>query len=278
MVGILGYPVDHSLSPPMHNAAFQALGLDWVYVPFPVRPEALESAVHGLVACGVRGFNVTVPHKVAVMKHLDEIDNTARIIGAVNTVVINSDGRTRGYNTDADGFIRSLYEESVNVKGTAVLIIGAGGAARAIACGMLREGAREIVIGNRTQEKARNLAEHLKKSYSQVDIKWVPLTNVPALIPHCDIIVNATSLGMKGQPPLEIDLSSAKPDAVICDIVYSPIHTEFLSRAREKGLKIITGDGMLLHQGTKAFELWTGHDAPVDVMRRALNDLLNSGS
>lgn len=260
---VIGKPVSHSMSPRMHNAAFESAGCDGVYIAFEV--EDLGAAVEGIRALGIRGVSVTIPHKISVMPLLDEIDETARKIGAVNTIV-NRGGILKGYNSDCSGAVAALLERT-DVGGRRVLIVGAGGAARAIGYGLSEKGAN-IVFCNRTEEKARRLALELGGDFlSMGEIEkddW-------------DVIVNTTSVGMTPRTetmPIQEILFRSKP--VVMDIVYNPLETMMLRKAAEAGCKTVDGAAMFIHQGACQFELWTGRKAPIRVMeetvRRALTE------
>ena len=264
---LIGCPVTHSVSPQMHNAAFKALGLNYVYLAFEVAVEDLETAVRGLKAIGVAGFNVTIPHKINVMKYLDELDESAEEAGAVNTVA-SEDGLLIGYNTDVYGVMKAL--EGFNLPKTKpALIIGAGGAARAAANALMKIGFDEIVIANRTVEKARQLADWIKstgrKAYSH------GLDRLGYIARGCGVIINATSIGMLPHANETLLTSKNIPeDSIVLDLVYNPPKTKLLREAERAGAKIISGIEVLIHQGARAFELWTRCKAPIDVMRRAV--------
>ena len=268
--GIFGYPVKHSLSPLMQTAAFNALGIDAVYVPFEVSPENLENAVEGLKAMGIKGINVTVPLKEKIIPFLDSIDETARFMGAVNTVK-NVDGKLYGYNTDGDGFVDSLKEEGIGIGGKKVLIIGAGGSAKAIAYSLLKEGVERIVIANRTFEKAENLAVRLNEIGA---VDPVSLDYLNSIVDKFDILINTTSVGMRESDPSLFDYSLIKPGTVVVDIIYKPFETKLLKVAKSQGAKTINGLEMLIHQGARAFKIWTGKEPPIEVMRKALLSIL----
>jgi shikimate dehydrogenase len=257
LYGIIGKPVSHSLSPAMHNGAFAALGLNKVYLPFEVADVA--GAMIGLRALGIRGASVTIPHKQAVIPHLDAIEPVAARIGAVNTLVVE-DGRLKGYNTDWLGANRALAEKMA-LAGQRVLILGAGGSARAIGFGLLEAGA-DIIIASRTPETGRALA-------GELGCQWVPLAEAGAL--PADALVNATSVGMTPHPeqsPVAREVLAGF--RVVMDIVYAPLETRLLREARAAGCQIVDGLAMLLYQGAAQFELWTGRAAPIEVMRKAL--------
>lgn len=281
VAGVFGDPVEHSLSPPMHNAAYRHLGMDWVYVPFHVRPERLGEAVRGVRAMGLAGVNVTVPHKVAVMEHLDEIDEEARLIGAVNTVV-HRDGRLVGYNTDGRGFVRSLERETGrSPRGAGVLLLGAGGAALAIAVSLARAGAGSITVANRTVTKAEALVEQLG---GLVAARAVPLDpgdpRFEESLSQAQIVIHTTTVGMYPHheaPPL-IPVERLDAGALVCDIVYRPRETALLRAAKARGLQVLTGEGMLAYQGAIAFELLTGRAAPEELMLETLRERLAPGA
>ncbi|KUK11050.1 MAG: Shikimate dehydrogenase [Clostridia bacterium 41_269] len=275
-IGLIGHPIEHSLSPIMQNAAINHCGLDFCYLAFNVLPENLEEAVKGMLSLGFVGFNVTIPYKEAVIKYIDELDENACLIGAVNTVVIK-DGKTYGYNTDGKGFLESLKKDGVLYKGKKILIIGAGGAAKAVATALAVEGALKITIANRNLKRAWELAEHIKKIGTESFAVGLNSDEVLRFeLRQADIIVNATPVGMypnTNMIPIS-DMSCINPEAVVCDLIYNPIQTLFLKTAREMGCKVIDGSGMLLYQGVEAFRLFTGIKPPVEVMYRALHDEL----
>ena len=267
--GVIGDPIEHSMSPAMHNAAFQKLGLDYVYLPFRVRREELDKAVKGVRALNIRGLNVTIPHKVAVIQFLDELDSLAEKIGAVNTIV-NDNGVLRGYNTDATGFLRALVERGINPKGENVVILGAGGASRAISFILAEKGAN-LTILNRlleldwAKELSGRISQIFKREVSALELNR---ENLVAALEKADILINATSIGMS--PNVDETLVTSKlirPALVVFDIVYNPIKTRLLREAEEAAVETIGGLEMLLWQGALAFEKWTGVKAPLEVMR-----------
>ncbi|WP_456426013.1 shikimate dehydrogenase [Desulfurobacterium sp.] len=268
--GIFGFPVKHSLSPLMQTAAFEALGIDAVYVPFEVNPDNLGGAVSGLRAMNIKGINVTVPLKEKIVPFLDRIDEVAAFLGAVNTVK-NENGVLSGYNTDGDGFVDSLEEEGVDVRGKTVLLIGAGGSGKAVAFALLKRGAGRVIIANRTLDRAVALSEKLK-SYG--DVEAISLEDVERVLSSADLIVNTTSVGMRETDPPLFDYEVIPPSVVVVDIIYKPFKTELLKVAEGKGAKIINGLGMLVHQGARAFRIWTGKEPPVDVMKRVILEQL----
>jgi len=269
LAGVLGYPVRHSLSPAMHNAAFRAAGLNWVYLAFEVPPESLPQAIAGMRGLRIQGLNLTIPHKEAVMPQLDALTDAAQQIGAVNTLFWDR-GRLVGDNTDAEGFLRALQEGGVKPVRQNVLILGAGGAARAVAYALHKQECR-LWIANRTPERAAALAQ----AFQATPIAMTPDALRP-LIPQLDGVVNCTALGMAPNtgisPPIDWE---ALPDtAWACDLVYRPLHTRFLQDAQKRGIQTIDGLGMLIHQGALAWERWTGQPAPVSVMRDAARQAL----
>lgn len=265
IVALLGDPVTHTLSPRMHNAAFEAMGLDYCYVAFPVKREFLREAVASVRALGMAGVNVTVPHKEGVMPFLDRVDEEASFIGAVNTIVNQSNkgrGNLVGYNTDGRGFMQSLVEANIDVQGKNVLIVGTGGASRAVSY-YLSEKAGSFSMFDIDTEKAGRLAGDLG-----VVGRKVTLAESADKLSEVDVIINATPLGLKETDPLPIDLSLLSPSHTVVDLIYR--ETPLLRAASDKGCATMHGLGMLLWQGVFASELWTGQPPPVDVMREAL--------
>lgn len=274
IAGIFGDPIGHTLSPAMHNAAFNALGLNAVYVPFHVKsdlPGGLKAAVESIRALGLLGVNVTIPHKEKVLKYLDEIEPHAMDLGAVNTIV-NKDGKLIGYNTDGAGYLLSLRDETgFRAARKRVVVIGAGGAARSIVYSMLAAKPVSVVIANRTLRRAEALAGSFARKFGSTDIIAAPLDK-ESLFEHCvkaDLIVNTTSTGMMGQGELDLPLGALPDRAIISDIVYRPLRTGLIKSAEKRGLKTHGGLGMLVRQGAIGFELWTGKKAPVKVMEAA---------
>ena len=274
--GLIGWPVEHSLSPAMHNAAFQALGLGWRYELLPVPPGQLGGALANLNAGDFGGANVTVPHKSAVMAYLDEIDDAARSIGAVNTISVQGN-RLLGHNTDAPGLQRALRDADLEPSGRRALVLGAGGAARAAAYALARAGCA-VAIYNRTVTRAAGLAQDMQELDLCAPVTWVP--GEAALgeldLARFDLLVNATAAGMwpdcDDSPWLEaLGLPS---HWTVFDLVYNPLETRLLRQARQAGARTIDGLGMLVWQGVLAFELWTGQTPPADLMREAALDAL----
>jgi shikimate dehydrogenase len=251
---VIGHPVSHSLGPAMHNRAFGAADVNATYLAFDVQD--IGAALKGLRALGIKGASVTIPHKLAVMAGLDEIDDTARAIGAVNTLV-NRNGRLCGYNTDCQGAVAALGEKT-EMAGKRAALIGAGGAARAVGFGLVQAGAR-VTIFNRTPAKAENLARELNADMMAMDAFDAG---------RFDILINATSLGMHpNRQAMPVAAERIEPHLVVMDIVYNPLETRLLAAARAMGCRTQDGVAMFVHQGAIQFELWTGRPAPLDLMR-----------
>ncbi|ABB31626.1 shikimate 5-dehydrogenase [Geobacter metallireducens RCH3] len=270
VLGIIGWPVAHSLSPLMQNAALEAMGLDWIYVPFAVRPEDLASAVAGLRTLGVSGFNVTIPHKTAIIPLLDRITPEARLMGAVNTVKREGDDLV-GYNTDGEGFIRSLAEDLGFVPaGRRILVLGAGGAARAAVASLARGGAATVMIANRSVARGEELVEAFQGVFGGTQFAAMPL-DIPLInaeVQNFDLLVNTTSVGM-GETAFEgLDISRMNPAASVYDMVYAPWETPLLAEASRGGRRCANGIGMLVAQGECALAIWTGMEPPPGIMRR----------
>jgi shikimate dehydrogenase len=257
LAGVMGWPVSHSRSPLMHNLWLRQHGIQGVYVPLPVKPERLADALRGLVALGFAGCNLTIPHKVAAMAQVDEVDPLARRMGAINTVVVGADGRLKGLNTDGFGFWQSLVDAHPGFRADAgpVAVLGAGGAARAVVLSLLDRGAPRVRLLNRTEEKARQLADELGAE-GRIDV--LPWSEREAALAGCALLVNTTSLGMQGQPPLVLRLDALPADALVCDVIYVPLETALLQQARERGHVTVNGLGMLMNQARPAFQAWFG--------------------
>jgi len=270
--GIFGDPVAHSLSPLMQNHAFQTQGIDAVYVPFHVLPDQLPAAVRNLRALNIAGVNVTIPHKEEILPFLDQIDSTAQIIGAVNTVV-NNGGILTGYNTDASGFMRAVRQEfGFQPVGREVLLLGAGGACRAAAVGLASSGVESIIIANRHQAKGEEILNDLVPHFPAVQFTAVDYGNNRYLdaVSKMDLIVNTTSVGLHGEEISFLPLEHIKGSALIYDMIYSLSETSLIKRARSSRLTCADGLGMLAAQGEDAFFLWTGVRLPAGFMRQFL--------
>jgi shikimate dehydrogenase len=271
LAGIIGWPVTHSLSPAMHNAAFAALGLDMAYVPLPVAAGDVEAAVRGLRSLGFRGANVTMPHKAAVVPFLDRISDDARLVAAVNTIVVDG-GVLAGYNTDVGGFVAALQEAVAEpLAGASALVLGAGGAARAAVLGLLRVGVGRCTVVNRTMSRAEELVRLLQPAGEAVRFELVALDALSAdQVRDADIVVNATALGMAGLLKVpDVLVDNIQRDHIVYDVVYGQRPTMPLERARATGARAIDGLTMLVWQAALSFELWTGRAAPLEVMRSA---------
>ncbi|NTV50809.1 MAG: shikimate dehydrogenase [Geobacteraceae bacterium] len=271
VVAIIGNPIRHTLSPVIQNAAFAASGLDYVYVPFLVSPDNLEQAVVGLKALGVCGFNVTIPHKTAIIPFLDRLDESAESAGAVNTVKLCG-ASLIGYNTDGDGLVDSLSRDLDFSPGAEqILVIGAGGAARGAIAALCRSGAKKILVCNRSLENALTLVKDMIVRYPEACIEVI---NQNQLNREClgltSLLLNTTSLGMNGERIENINLSDLPADAKVYDMVYSCSVTPLVKEASENGFRAVNGLGMLVAQGERGFEIWTGQKPPEDVMRKAL--------
>jgi shikimate dehydrogenase len=272
LYGVFGDPIRHSRSPIMLNRAFQEAGINAVYAAFHVRPEELRDAVRGIRALGYRGINVTIPHKVEVMQYLDEIDEGARIVGAVNTIV-NESGKLIGYNTDGIGYVRSLKEETgIELKGKSVLLLGAGGAARGVAYALAKEGARRIYIANRTKERALELAETIS---SYTEAIGLGMDELGPVVDEVQFVLNTTSAGMHPHvDEVPLPLEFLRSHHLVSDLIYNPRITRFLREAEARGARIHGGIGMFIYQGAFAFEYWTGTPAPVAAMRQVVEQSL----
>ncbi len=267
--GIFGHPVEHTFSPGMHNAAFAKIKRDACYVPFAVAPPDLERAVRAIVPLGIRGLNITLPHKETIIPFLDDLTDDARMIGAVNTIEVTR-GKLIGHNTDGRGFLRSLREETgFRPKGKTILMVGSGGAARAVGINLALSGAQTILLCDLDTVKATKLGRDIQnKTATRVKVVNPEGLEKTAQVAEC--IINATPLGLKPGDPLPIPRHLIRKDQLICDLVYNPLRTPLLKAARSAGADTLSGIGMLLYQGVIAFEIWTGGKAPVNVMKAAL--------
>lgn len=274
ILGIIGDPIIHSLSPVIQNAAIAACDLDYIYVPFLVRPESLSVAVSGLRALGVCGFNVTVPHKTAVIDYLDELDESAVSAGAVNTVLVK-DGLMIGFNTDGSGFISSLFDDlGYRVGSGSIVVIGAGGAARGAVAALCRAGAEKIIIANRSLDKATELVEEMHSRYPQPCLEVSLLDRVSSdHFSSASLLVNTTTIGMKNDRLESICLSLLPVGAKVYDMVYSPPRTPLLLDSSSVGIMCVNGMGMLAAQGELSFTIWTGKTPPKGLMKQVLTSV-----
>jgi len=275
LVGVLGYPVAENPTVVMQEAGFRALDLNWRYLTVEVLPRDLGAAMQGVRAFNMKGINLTIPHKVEVLKYLDEVKPDAALMGAVNTVVRIGD-KLVGENTDGKGFMHSLtHDAGVNPKGKNVLVLGSGGAARSITVELAQAGAEQITVVNRSSERGRVLTDLLNSKTSS-KAKFIPWHGQYAIPNDTDILVNATSIGLfpnvNAKPDINYDSVTSK--MVVCDVIHTPM-TPFLKEAHDRGAKTVDGLGMLVYQGAIGFKLWTGLDAPVDEMYKALSKAFN---
>lgn len=270
LLALIGHPVGHSLSPAMHNASFAEDDLDFVYVCLDVDPESLPTAVRGLEALNLRGFNVTMPHKRAMTLLVDDLDESASISGAVNTVVIEA-SRTRGYNTDGGGMVMACEEANIQLRDSSVLLLGSGGTAAAIAVAFGEAGVGELHIASRTTENAAHLRDKLSRNGMR-NLSVHSLEASEQGLPAADVIVNSTPLGMKEDDPMPVPSEYVREGRSFCDVVYRPGgETPLVRLARERGVPVVAGDRMLLYQGVLAQKLWTGRDPNVTAMDRAIS-------
>ncbi len=272
ILGIIGDPISHSLSPLMHNAALAHLKLPYLYLPFHIKANELKSFFKSLPSKNIVGLNVTIPHKEAVIPFMDSLSPTAKKVGAVNTILVNKHGKLVGHNTDGEGYLLALKNEAhLTVTGKKIILLGAGGAARGLLTTLAQNGAKEIIVINRTLERAVELICKIAPRFPNTNFKISELTKIPNEIwSKTNLLINSTSLGMKNKKLPRLALYRLPKNAAISDIVYMPLKTPLLKKAKTLGLKTIPGWGMLLYQGALAFELWTGQKAPIDIMKDAL--------
>jgi len=269
---LIGDPVEHSLSPMMHNLSFEELGLNYVYMAFRVTKERLETVVEGFRAIGVKGFNVTTPLKRDIVVFLDKLDPRAAKIGVVNTV-LNDHGEFIGFNTDGVGVVKALEDRGVKLDGLSIVLLGAGSAGRAIAYALSEIPCR-LTILNRTAEKAKSLAEELSDGLAEVSWKQLTIDSLTECVPRADILINATSVGMKpkdAETPVPKRL--LRKELIVFDIVYNPLETRLLKEAREVGATTLDGLEMLLHQGIEAFKIWFNLEPPVGLLKKAIEEV-----
>lgn len=275
VAGVIGYPIKHSRSPLMHNRWLADHGIEGTYVPIEIAPEDLETRLVVLAADGLKGMNVTIPHKEAIFALAADLDEAARNIGAVNTVIFRNSGVFLGINTDAKGFVANLEAARTDWKTGPALVLGAGGAARAVVYGLVQAGVRDIRIANRTRGRAETLARDLAAPGHRLQV--IDWDTISTQMGDLSLLVNATSLGLEGGHPLELDLAPLRPGALVTDIVYAPLETPLLQGAKSQGFETIDGLGMLIHQARFAFEAWFGILPEADAaLRAALEDDLKS--
>ena len=270
--GLTGYPVKHSLSPIMHNATFKALGINAEYKLFEKRPEELGYFLHSLSKENIYGLNVTIPYKEVVLKYLQWKSPEVKFTDAVNVIIVKDKNYLEGWNTDGIGFHRHLTMDlKFNPLGKSVVVLGAGGAAKAIINQLARHGAKNITIYDIDNDKSLNLAAKINKEFPKCNA--IASDSIEKLdIKNADLLINATPIGMKGDDPCLVDPDSLHPSLLVYDLIYNPPETKILKLAKQKGAPISNGLGMLLYQGVRSFELWTGQKAPVEVMRKALRE------
>lgn len=273
VVGLIGNPVEHSFSPPMHNAAFRALNLDYVYVAFDVEPSNLKKSIEGAFSLNIKGLNVTIPHKIEVMKYLNDLDEIAQLIGAVNTIDFKN---LKGYNTDGIGAIKAI-EEVESIKNKNVVIAGAGGASRAISFYIAKYDADKLTILNRNVSKAEKLSCDVSNSQLIDDVSFDSISQIESYLDDADILIDTTPVGMDphiNDEPI-VTAENMHEDLVVFDAVYNPNETVLIKQAIKAGARPVYGIKMLLYQGAESFKIWTGVDAPIDIMEDALRKTLN---
>ena len=277
VAGVIGDPISHSRSPMLHGFWLKQYQIDGVLIPLHVTASNLKAAISALPKLGFTGFNVTIPHKEAILPLMADVDKAAQIIGAVNTVTIRQDGSLYGQNTDGFGFLENLKNQtSWRSTGKSALVIGAGGAARGIIYALAQDGIKAITIVNRTRSKADKLVDDLG-SHLDAELISVDWSQLSAQLESADLLVNTTSLGMNGQPDLDLPLETLPATAVVADIVYVPLETELLKRSQSLGLESCAGLGMLIHQARPAFKNWFGRDPEVtpalfDMLQKDIQD------
>lgn len=267
LVGVLGDPVDGNPTGVMEEAGFAHAGLNWRYMTIRVLPEDLDDAMAGVRAFHMRGVNLTMPHKINVLKYMDELSEAARVIGAVNTVVCRPDGTMFGENTDGKGFVQSLTDAGIGLEGRRITLLGAGGAARSIGVECALAGAKAITVINRNAERGRSLAETIAAN-TRSEAQYLPWNGTARVPEGTDILINATCVGLhpNGDECPDVDFDTVLPGMVVCDVVFNPAETVFLKQAAGRGARCVDGLGMLVNQGCINYTLWTGEPAPRDVM------------
>ncbi len=273
LLGVIGHPIEHSLSPVMHNAAIEQLGVNFVYLPFPIAPDSLSQAIDGFRAIGLKGFSVTIPHKQAIMSLLSEISPTAQAIGAVNTVCWTETGWS-GTNTDVIGFLAPLKALERDWTNATAVVLGNGGAARAVVAGCHQLGYAQIQVVGRNSQKLQEFLQSWQNSPFPVNLSVHTWDKLPDLLPTADLLVNTTPIGMHPKiddsPLTQAEIAKLRPNSIAYDLIYTPRPTQFLQQAQTQGASVIDGLEMLVQQGAAALELWLQQPAPADVMRQAL--------
>lgn len=273
ITGVFGYPVEHTLSPIIHNAAFEYFGLNYVYLPFLVKPEDIKPALVGMKTLDICGVNLTIPHKETCIPYLDSIDDDARIIGAVNTIKLEK-GKLKGYNTDADGFVLSLKNETsfTKPKGKTAFVLGAGGASRAVVYALAKEKVRRIIVANRTSDRAKKLVHEMSKRFPLCKIEAIGIDekSIEGYLRESNLLVNATSVGLKYGDGMLVNANFLHKDLLFYDLVYSPFGTKLFVEARKRKLEAIDGLGMLIYQAILSFQIWTGKKPPVKIIWNAV--------
>jgi shikimate dehydrogenase len=268
LYGVIGWPVSHSASPSLHNAAFSTLGMNACYVPLAVAPDGLGRAVDGLRALGFKGFNVTVPHKTHIIEFLDGLEGAGAELKSVN-VVLNRDGRLIGENTDAAGFRLLLEREGVTVSVGTTALLGAGGAARSVVGALRDAGASKIFIINRTFDKAASIAAEMASAKLEIQPVQISEAGAGSILAKCSVIINSTSLGLRKTDPPPLDPGLIRPEHTLIDLIYEPRETAFLEAGAAIGARTVNGYGMLVFQAAEAFRIWTGRTPPIDIMWKA---------
>ena len=263
---VIGDPIDHSLSPTIHNAAFRELGLECTYIAYRISNDQLEYEIDSLKKIKISGFNVTTPHKINMLNLLDEMDENCKIIGATNTVT-NENGYFKGYNTDMDGFLEPIKNRNISIKNSNLLLLGAGGAARSIIAGMAKEKAKHVTIVNRTVERGMQLGKFAKDIGLNSEVKTIKEMN--ELNANYDFIINSSSLGLRNESNI-IPTKIINEETVVYDIVYKPVNTELIKESKKKNAVIIYGYEMLLGQAIRSFEIWHKQKAPYDAMKKSV--------
>lgn len=263
---LIGSPISKSLSPEIHNYSFKQNNINARYLALDVKEKNLKEAVDGIRALGIKGCNVTIPHKVNIIKYLDELDEEAKLLGAVNTVK-NEDGKLIGYNTDGRGFTNALKDKNIEIKDKTIAILGAGGAARAISIILAKEDVKKIIIFNRTIEKAKIIADEIIEKFEEVEVEYKNLETDVFAYKEIDILINATSVGMfPNSDDMPIDPKLFSENTIVCDIVYKPLETKLLKNAKKQGKKIVDGLNMLIYQGILSEEIWLNKNIDKDIV------------